>query len=308
MSARTRGFTLIELLIAIVILVLVSGTIYAVLTRQQRLARTQTETLGTYATTRTGVMLVPEELRQVGVDSAQVDPDLLAIGPDSIRYRAWRGVGIACNVVANGGGGASWTLTVATALSAQNLGVLYSGSGALAQNDSVAIFVDTDSTIASDDQWVKGIINGAAGAATTCPGATAIPAKTYPLALNAAGTAAINAGAIIRPGAPFRKFEPMLLRLGTQNGQSWLMAQSLYPAGQALTPVLGPLLADSGFALVFRDSSATVTANRAAVRRVDVTLIGITDRQVRVNNGNGALGIVRDTLTTSVALRNAPRH
>lgn len=61
-------------------------------------------------------------------------------------------------------------------------------------------------------------------------------------------------------------------------------------------------------ALVFRDSSATVTANRAAVRRVDVTLIGITDRQVRLNNGNGALGIVRDTLTTSVALRNAPRH
>jgi hypothetical protein len=80
-------------------------------------------------------------------------------------------------------------------------------------------------------------------------------------------------------------------------------------AGEAITPVAGPL-ADStagarGLTLLYRDAAGAPTSDAAAVRAVDIALLGVTDQPIHGRDLRRAL-VDSFALSTSVALRNAP--
>ena len=64
-----RGFTMVELMIALVLTLMVSGVIFQVLLRNQRVSRTQTEHVGMQENVRAGALIIANELREVGYDS-----------------------------------------------------------------------------------------------------------------------------------------------------------------------------------------------------------------------------------------------
>ena len=101
---HSRGFTLIELLIALVMMGVVTGGLYAMLIRTQRLTRAQTEQLSLQSTVRSASLVVPSELRElnnvVGAATPGPQVDLVAQAPTSITYRAMRGLGFVCQVTA----------------------------------------------------------------------------------------------------------------------------------------------------------------------------------------------------------------
>jgi hypothetical protein len=80
--------------------------------------------------------------------------------------------------------------------------------------------------------------------------------------------------------------------------------------GETITPVAGPL-ADStvgvrGLTLRYFDAAATPTTDPAAVRLVEIELLGVTDQPI---HGRDLRRPLVDSLglTLRVALRNAPR-
>ena len=108
--------------------------------------------------------------------------------------------------------------------------------------------------------------------------------------------------AAIPVGAPVRLFEVMQLRLYSSAGSWWLGARSV-SAGEALQPLLGPLL-PGGFALTYLDSAGTRTTSADRVRSIELTVRGTSD-SVRVAGGTGVVAL-QDSLVTTIRLRNVP--
>ena len=105
---------MVELMVALVLVLMVGGVTYQLLVNNQRVSRAQTSQVSLQDNVRSGALILGNELREVGYDAvtataagaaAQVpglavanNPDLVAIGPDSIRYRAMRALGFTCSV------------------------------------------------------------------------------------------------------------------------------------------------------------------------------------------------------------------
>jgi prepilin-type N-terminal cleavage/methylation domain-containing protein len=282
-SRMRQGFTLIEMLIAIVLLGLVTATLYGVMRSSQIISRTQAQQALMAGNMRTGEMLVPYELRQINISPAGVS-DILAMGPDSITYRAMRGTGVACSITAS-------EVRVLTS-------TWYGYRVPVAARDTLLLFMEGDPTIGSDDQWVHLPISSV-NMASTCGARAAI----------ALGTTIVTPITSFLPTgvteAPVRTFETMQLRLTTSGGQNFIGARSV-SNGDALTPAVGPLAA-GGLRMAYYDSTGAATTNAGRVRTVDVTIIGLSDGQVRLT-ASSPLTSLQDSMTTRVSLRNVPRR
>ncbi|HEX6105720.1 MAG TPA: type II secretion system protein, partial [Gemmatimonadales bacterium] len=79
-----RGFTLVEILIALVIMGLVTGALFQLLTNTQRLSRAQAEQVDLQANVRAGSLVVPNELRELNtvVGGGADQNDVLLANPD----------------------------------------------------------------------------------------------------------------------------------------------------------------------------------------------------------------------------------
>lgn len=244
-------------------------------------------------------MLIPAELRQLGIDSLHNYADLLAVGPDSVRYRAWRGTGIICSITGTGPYTVNLYNGTGTGASA-GLGVPFFGRTPVA-SDSLEVFIEgPDATAASDDKWGKARLSAAAPTSSTCG---TIPSLQMTITADVPLGTAIAAGQV-GAGTPVRSFELMRMKLGTVSGKKYLVANA-YSISNVEQPVLGPLAAN-GLVFTYLDSTGTATNAINDIRAVRFTVVGTTDRQIRLTGG--ALGNAVDTLTTTVALRNAPRH
>jgi hypothetical protein len=80
--------------------------------------------------------------------------------------------------------------------------------------------------------------------------------------------------------------------------------------GEAITPVAGPLADSSagvrGLTLVYRAAADGLTSDPAAVRAVEIALLGVTEQPIHARDLRRAL-VDSFALTTRVALRNALR-
>jgi prepilin-type N-terminal cleavage/methylation domain-containing protein len=287
-----RGFTLIELLISLVILSVVTGSLFMLITTSQRVSRAQTERTTLQSIIRAWAIVIPSELRQINAIAGAAVPAVqndiisaLANPSTSITFRAMRGVGFLCQPLAVG----------ATQLVVSAEDASWTGVRAPANTDGAYVFDEgADPDTGDDDSWAQvQITNAVTG--TACPGATSSYTLTFvPAAVTAA---TVN--------APVRTFEVMQMGLHPSGGEFWLGARSISAGEAALQPVLGPLTND-GLEFNFYDGAGVLTTNPGLVKSVEVTLKGLTDQPIVVG-ANTKTAYVRDSLVTRVVLRNTLR-
>jgi prepilin-type N-terminal cleavage/methylation domain-containing protein len=307
MTSR-RGFTLVELMIGLILVLLVGGVTYNLLINNQRVSRAQTSQIGMQDNVRSGALILGNELREVGYDEitaasagavAQVpglvagtNSDLIAIGPDSIRYRAMRALGFTCSVDP-----ANEEIVV-------RMGNAYLQRDPL-PTDRLMLYVENNPNTSGDDVWLHA--NASYPGGKLCPDGT--QGARVKVAFDAAPAATVLAPTHTKVGGPVRLYEVMLMRSFATGGQTWLGMRSI-SANTGIEPVLGPLsgtaVADSGLALVYRDVNNNQTAVPNNVRSINVTVKGITDAPVRTKNASYAT-VDSLSLSTRVALRNTLR-
>ncbi|MGH7590320.1 MAG: PulJ/GspJ family protein [Gemmatimonadales bacterium] len=295
----TRGFTLVETLIAMVLLGLVSVVIYKMLITTQRVTDAQAERGDLQVNLRAGVLVIPNELRQITIGtSTTLDTvsDIRDVTDTSITYRAMRGFYTICATPAS-----AMTLTVTNAAG------FSSEYRAPSSNDSAFVLWEGDTTKTSDDAWVQ--VGLASVTTTTCLYAGALrSAYTFTFV----GSGIPNASfpfAKIQPGSPVRTYETVQLSLYASGGQNWL---GMKVGSGSMQPVVGPLAPTSGglygFQLTYFDSTGTAltasASNVPKIRTIKIALRGVTNDQVALAGRTRTA--IQDSLVTYVTLRNAP--
>ena len=284
--AAPRGFTLIELLISLVLLSVVTGAIFMLLTTSQRVTRAQGERTELQSNVRTGAIVVPAELRQINavVGGTVVQNDIVSMAAGAITYRSMRGIGFLCQPATTG--------------EVRILASTWSGyRDPVAVRDGAYVFVDNDPDLSSDDVWLP-ITIIAVNKGNVCPGG----ALGYTLTVSP-----LVRGLISAPdGGPVRTYEVMELKLYDQDGRSWLGARSVSTPGEVTQPVLGPLVPGNGLVLEYLNSAGGTAASVDQVKSIRVTLRGLSDQAITTGTGS-APEVVGDSLVTQVVLRNALR-
>lgn len=276
-----RGFTLVELLIGIIIFGIVGGAIFGLLTRSQRLSRTQADRAVMQANIRAGMNLITSELRELNVNATA--SDLYTATTTGVTYRGMRGLGFVCDI--------------ATGYARMARGTFNGYRDPVAGRDSVLIFVDHNTNIATDDGWLAR--NIASVQNENCSSGTAGIRLNFTTSIPTADTLTW-----ITAGSPIRTFEVMEVAALVQGGETWLGARSV-TAGQALQPVLGPLNLN-GVAFQYRTAAGVAGASPLTVRTIQLTLTGITDNIVAAQAGTSAWTRATEQLVTTIQLRNAP--
>ncbi len=311
-----RGFTLIELMIGLILMLAVAAVTYQLLVNTQRVSRSQNQHIGMQDNVRSGALIVGNELREVGYDqitagalpllqvkfpgsalAAGTNSDLRAVGPDSVIYRAMRGLGYTCQLSA----GTNDVVVINNPNDVRQWQALRT----LTTTDSLMLYIENDKTTSGDDLWLTvGLTT--APVAQACPDGTAgirfrigMPAGLLITSATAFGNMFV--------GGPVRAFELMQIRSYTSGGKTWLgMRSRPLTVGTPLEPVLGPLSGTAtGLQFTFRDASNNATTVADNVRSIQVSLQSASDEMVRTTGQYAKLDSL--TMTTRVALRNALR-
>lgn len=246
-----RGFTLVELLIGLVLLGMAGAVMIRTALHMERGTRSALDAAQVQGSFDATLGFLESDLADLGTDSAATD--LLAIGGDSITWRATRGTGLACHLALTG----IWLLQsrwVAARLPQPG-------------RDSLQLFLDNDSLAVAGGRWVALPVQGVSSA--SCGGAPALRVTTV---IDSATAGRTDLPALL----PVRSFEVMQARLYQSQGQWWFGVRSV-SAGEGIQPVAGPFL-PGGFRLSYADSSTLVTANPGAVRALGVLLAGRASR------------------------------
>jgi prepilin-type N-terminal cleavage/methylation domain-containing protein len=307
-----RGFTLVELMIGLVLLLAVGGVTSQLLLNSQRVSHWQAQHVSMQDNVRSGALIIANELREVGYDQlgeaaiarfpgsalvAGPDPDLIALGPDSITYRAMRLMGFTCSL--SGAAGASGELVVRNA-TARYLRTLTT-------SDSLMLYVENDPSTPADDMWLPAGITAAPGN-QSCPDGSAGTQYRFTIPPLLAVTADAAFGNMVI-GGPVRAFEVMQMRSYVSGRQAWLGMRSASVPNSSIQPILGPLSQGSGRArglsLTYWNVNNLATSVPNEVRSIQVALKSVTDEPVRTTGRYAAIDSL--TLTTRVALRNALR-
>ncbi len=296
------GFTLVELMIGIILAGVVGLAITRMVMTTQRVSRAQAQQTDLQGSMRTGALLLPAELREIGFDhdstGAEI-PDILDARADRITLRVMRGWAIMCGDYA---------------VDEILLRLPVIGYRNPTTRDSLLLFTENELDKGSDDQWTPFSTNEIR--IETCPedGEPALsvrqldPNEAFRDPTTATG---MPSPLFIRNGSPVRFFEVMEYSLYQSDGRWWLGAQSLTGGEAAPQPVVGPLRATDGFALRYFDRDNQVinpgdAARYKDIRVVEITLRGETSTAVS-RSDRGGLAIKVDSLVTRVALRNALR-
>lgn len=286
-----RGFTLVELLVALVLLGLVSVSIYRVLVNNQRIYQAQTQRIDLQQNIRAAVTLLPAELRELDAS----DGDIVAMAPTSLTVRASRQLGFICSlpvIAAPLGGVAPVTMTIRT-------DPFYNVRDFNIATDSIFAYYEGDPATTIDDGWVRGNIRAIANA--NCldgtPGRSMITTLFF-------GVNQIGQTGRIPTGAPVRGYETATYSVYQAGDNRWYLGfQSA--SGGTRQPLIGPLLDANGVTFDYFDVNGAVTAVPAQVSQIRVTLRAQTAAPIRT--ANGPQRFVTDSVVTRVSLRNNRR-
>ncbi len=270
MNERAPGFTLVELLVVAVVTSVILAAIFQTMVMQQQSYREEMAVVDSRQTARTALELLANELREVSPTGG----DIALATPDSIRFRAYRKIGIVCeNMV--GSHVVVWEL-----------------GAPIAVGDSVLVFADGNENVSEDDSWLLGSVNQ--HSATTCSYPWAgIPAVKVvhnpPLSVSA-----------VKTGAPVRVFEAATYGRYHLDGEWVVGRQKLDRPPEAL---VGPITADDGLTFRYFDEDGAVLTPNDAATRARIRRIEIVVRSRRVGSV-GSQGVV-DSLVTQVRLRGS---
>jgi len=307
MRARRPGFTLVELLVVIVLLGIVGSAITRVVVRQQRFYRAASQIIDTRGQLRQAAGVLPAELRGLST----VGGDIAAISATAIEFRANTGSSIACQVLS----GTDLVLPPAA---------LASGAGLTAWlhrpevGDTVFVFDDGANAGTGDDRWTTHTITSLADVGNAfCP-------PTGTLAVTTAADAAQPrhrlgiapaVSANVQAGAPIRFTRRVRYSLYRASDLRWYLGYDQYARGAwaGVQPVSGPYLAGDaatpagsrGMQLRYFDETGTEVTTLAAaptIARVDLVFRAQSVTPVQLTDA--AAATFRDSLVTSVAIRN----
>lgn len=282
--AASAGFTLIELMIALIMAGVVLGAAIRVLNNNQRFYRAQGEVTELRENLRSVAMILPSEFRELSAGQG----DIISMSDTSISIRAMRILGIMCKPP-DKGSGHIWLRT----------SQMKGWRSVDVTRDSAIVFVDADSTKASDDHWV---IYGIQDVSTdNCTDGSA--ALRYTLT-STANTALMNSFDSTYVGAPVRFFERVRYRLYSDASNTWWLGTESKVNGSynTISQVAGPLQPTTGLKFTFYDSTGTVTATNTLVRSIGVTVRGKSANQINVVGR--PKGYYYDSLVVRTALRN----
>jgi hypothetical protein len=272
----------VEILVALAVTSVVAGAIYSLVTAAQRLSLAQAERAGLQSNVRTAGWVASGELHELAAlpGGTVAQNDVVAAGPTGLTYRAMRGIGFLCQSPMTPSEIRLWSST-------------YSGyRDPAAGRDSALVFLEGDSASAADDAWVSVAITSE-GVGNVCPGAgIRLGTDNHPELVG------------LPANTPVRIYEVMELRLYQSSGKSWLGARSL-SAGEAMQPLVGPLVDRTGFTLEYLDASGSVTADPATVKSITVGIRGTSDGPISLGDGHGPRVRIEDSLVVRVSLRNA---
>lgn len=286
-----RGFTLVELLIALVMMVLVAGGIYSLLSTTHRVSRKQTEISNLQGNLRAGLNLVQSELQEIYTDAAVGASDINTMSAASLDYMAMRGIGESCGLTVGGG-----------ALQIRQDG--YSGRPPDDGRDRLLLFQDRDTLSAADDVWLDLPITGVGQGVCTLGVAGPSWDLVVPGLLADHIFHPVSGNQQIFAPGPIRTVERMELGLVNDAGKDWLGIRSSSSGTEpALIPVIGPLTG-SGLEFLYFDGSNAPTLATTAVKTIIVKLRGVTAEQVTTGLGS-TLGKPEDSVLVRVQLRNS---
>jgi prepilin-type N-terminal cleavage/methylation domain-containing protein len=285
-----RGFTLVELLIALTLLAIVTAAFYRSLTTNQRIYQKQTQVIDLQQNLRAAASILPEELREVDAS----DSDITAMSATSITFRAHRWMAFMCTPPATPIIGGVGTMILRAQPTYGRPMVI---------GDSIFVRYEGDDGTRYDDGWALARVTNTS--AVVCPDTKPGVLVTMNIPLGTGPNAALqNFTNSIVTGSPVIGFESVTYGLYSGGGD-WYVGLST--AGGTQQPLIGPVLSN-GLSFAYYDSTGTVTANRARVARVDITVRAETNQLVRATAGASTLARVVDSVMTSAALRNNRRY
>lgn len=288
-----RGLTLVELLVALVLMGVVSLSIYRVLSNNERIYQAQTQRIDLQQNVRAAVNILPAEFRELDASEG----DITAMSGTAISIRAMRQLAIVCTTPVLGIGNPVLTIRTNPFFGTRDFNTA---------TDSILVYYEGDQASRDDDSWIRGRIT--AIAAGDCPGGAVADGRTITTALSF-GTYTTTGGVVgnqlnstgrIASGAPIRGFERVTYRLyQAADGKYYIGLQN----SSGTQPLIGPVLSN-GFALAYYDSTGAATNVPARVASIEFTVRAQTAQPVR---SGSALVYPIDSVTTRVSLRNNKR-
>ena len=283
---NARGYTVVELMVALLILSLALTGIVQAFGIHERTFNAQAERIGVQQNLRTGLAVLPAELRALNAKEG----DILKMSATSITIRSLRQLAILCQVPALGA--ASVTLTVRQA---PFYGTLFDNT-----KDGIYVFYEGDESLRNDDAWVPGKITSAPLNTAKCSDGKA--AYSFTTTLTFGALPAVTGR--IPSGAPVRGYRQTTYGVFQHTDGRWYVGMK--DSSAAMAPLIGPLVGSNGLKFTYYDGNNVVTADSSKVARIGISLVGQTTALVRQANMSAPAYKV-DSLSTHTTLRNNPR-
>jgi prepilin-type N-terminal cleavage/methylation domain-containing protein len=291
-----RGVTLIELMITLVLLGIVAGGMMQIIVRQQKFYNGNSSVLGTRSNVRQGVAVFQSDLRAINPLTDVYSGQMTST---SFEFREPRGSSVVCAI-----DGGKTTIVVPPPALTNGAG-LTSWVQAPQVGDSV-LFYDTNTRA-----WVAGGVEITGSQPTegsgTCTGLTPLAdlARGWKFTVNA------SAGPGVTVGSPVRFFRKARYELKQAADNDWYLAYrdcspARSPACSDPQPIAGPYLppdnSPPGLEFGYFNAAGSATTDPTQLRRIDVTLR--SQGSIQIDMDGRAKGLYRDSLKTSIAVRN----
>lgn len=297
MMRDRRGFTLVELMVTMVIMLIVGAAVGKVLVNSLRVGQSQMQQADMQSNVRTGGLVLPMELREIGYDSNvttnAVTSDIEVLGASEIQFRAMRGLGMTCGV---------------PTLTSMSIRKPIFGNRRPRLSDGFLLFVENDPNFGLDDQWIPLTVTALDNNALC--GADSAITLTFSIPEVAPGVNLALSQFFV--GAPIRYYERM--RFGAYvdaGGMTYLGARSISLGENAYRAVAGPLDPAAGLVFQYFNRAGApldpATANPADVRVIGLSIRGRTEDAITLS-GSSQRGVAGMNLQTSIALRNTLSH